>query len=1035
MAIFIGRVVGSAPPNRLVPGDANRALWAQDSGAPVLHHGRVVAIGSWTGRDAGSGAITKRWALYVGQTLLGATQFVTTGAQYNGPSGGANVQGLIDPATIYPGRRSRSNHLIVVPTDRLTYADIDYSAGSRASATGLIGNAPRVHRQYYRTVSNGAAPNPLQPNQSVNQGQYLAIYAVLEPNRAPSATVDVALTPVGTTPDSPAIVGRTDPTITVRFTDADRTAGYLDFPTSVTLSAYRWTGSGWQGVGQALYRVGVDYPQPADNTAPVDLTLRLPTGLLQMGDTYRIHAQAVDEFGAASLGYANAAGYWLSQVELSVLPGGYIEDAAPDGRITDLSPDITGTYQNEGGENSVSIAVRLQRQGTNGIWSVVATSPAIAEVVTPGSPFTITWAETGFADLETTSDYALEFQAIDAAGTIGPWYGRTVFHTNYRPRTPTAITPSNAQRLTSAPLVTFDMTDPDDVPVLAGGALEGELEISGPFTINGTFDVDAAGWSDGGNAPGLTATKARATDQVRSGAGSYKIDITANSGAAGAAVAYTAMQPVVPDYSYTVQGWRRASSTGVTGYLALFWYNASSVFISATLTPPGTVAAGTWQLLQLTAAAPANAAFARVRLQANVGAGITGTAWFDDVAWSSGARALLDATKVAGANNRWQVQTVLNPTLANAGQYSLRARGYDGNLYGEWSSPASIIMDVGPAVTILAPTPAVELATHRPTITWEVVGDQDRYRVLLWEEDGTTLKHDSGWVTSALVRDYIPPAGPLGADDEAIVEVQVDDNGLIGYASPVPFQVLYPLPAAPTDLSATYAMLDGDDDATVVELNWTPVDTAPDQLVRMEVHRTDTTDGTTEQLAEFVGFDPGTYTDHRPLSGVAYRYLVRQVAIQGTEERSGEQAAVDAQLDLQSAVLHEVNAPDLERLVLKWWDARDSTFTNQQSFAVPAGGTDYVESRGLLAGQDLEVDWAVADADAYGGSSGMTAIGWRNRAKRMFERGELLYYRDPTGEGMLCVLNGQPQISQSNRRVAKFNIRLGLRRVADEVAG
>jgi hypothetical protein len=1036
VAIFIGKIVTSAPNNRLTPGANNRALWVQNSGVAIGFTGRVVAIGSWTGRNAGPGAMNKRWGLYamygaVPGLLLGATHVTAIAHGYSGDTGGANAQGVVDPNSILAGRRSRSGHIIIVPSDVLAYADADFTAGSRAAATALVGSTPKVHRMHSRTVANAAMPSPMQPALNENLDGYLAIYAIAEPNRAPALTVDALLNPVSTTPGSPVIVGRTDPELTVRFADADRSTGYNDFPSAIYFTAYRWTGTGWTNAGQAQYRVGVDYAQPADGTGTIDLTLRMRAGILQMGDTYRIHVLALDELGAASAAYANAAGYWQSQAELQVLPGGYVQDATPVGRITDLTPDLGGTYENEDGFASATIAVRLLRRGSNGLFAIVDTSAPIAQVVAIGDPFTITWAATGFDDLEPTTDYAVEYQVVDSNATIGPWYGRAEFHTNYRPLTPGNLRPTGGQPLTGAPLVTFTMTDPDDTPVALGGTLTAEVEVAGPYGINGTFEADAAGWSAGSTSAGITVNIGRQTDQFDTGVASYRLQATANSGAGGSSAAQTALMPVAEGYSYTVRARRRSTITTMVPLIGFAWYTAAGAFISASYSPAGTVVANTWQSIQLTATAPATATQVRLLMQSTIPAAVTGSNWWDNVVMDSGVRIVQAASMVAGTTGNWQAQLVISPTLAVAGTYTLRARGRDGNLDGDWSSASSIIMLVGPTVNVLVPTPAQVFTTHRPTIEWEVVGTQTRYRVLVYEADGITLKPngDSGWVTNSATRAWIPPAGVLGADTEAVVQVQVDSSGAIGYSTPVPFTVDYPLPAPPANLHVSYAMLPGDDFATVIQLDWDPFDTAPDNLRAVEVRRQGP-DGTIEQLGFFVGFDPGTFIDHRPLSGVQYRYLVRQHEVQGTEERAGEDGAVDAQLTLYGAVLHELNDPENERVSVQWWTARNVRLTSQQSFSVPAGGTDYVEARGLLAGRDLDVEWQLADAADYGGESGVVAVDNRNRLERMHDRGGLLYWRDGTGRGMACVFNGEPDTEDVNRGVVKFRSRFQLRRVA-----
>jgi len=154
--------------------------------------------------------------------------------------------------------------------------------------------------------------------------------------------------------------------------------------------------------------------------------------------------------------------------------------------------------------------------------------------------------------------------------------------------------------------------------------------LTDPVDINGTFEVDAAGWS------GFNATVARSTAQARAGVASLSITQTAgvNMWAQRSATG-TAGIPVAPNTEYLTSGWVRAATTGRFCDWRVDWYDAAGAFVSTT-GPFGGVTNTTtgWTLVEGTATSPATAAFARpLMFVTSVGAGEVH--YLDDASFTS----------------------------------------------------------------------------------------------------------------------------------------------------------------------------------------------------------------------------------------------------------------------------------------------------------------------------------------------------------------------------------------------------------------
>lgn len=1034
-------VASGRTPNKATVGTLAEQAVAQRFSDKTVSAGRILQVGSYTGYQTSIGAnMTKRWAVYLplgngtpGKRLAGTTSAIIS-TSYDTNSGGANFSANIDPnltMTEIDGgrlRKGRSGHPLIYKNESFSVADIDSHQSDRRTPIGQSNNRTKGNNFYKAHADVGVVPDPFNSLATATQDT-LSIWFLYEENRAPVATITGLNNPEQSGPGNYSIVGETNPQVSITFSDQDRTDGYNDYPTEIVLSIRRWDGVGWTTPQSATYRSSQHYPQPSNGTGTVTVTVRIPVGILQQGETYRIHAQVKDELGESSAGYDNISSSWSAQAEIKVAEGGRAETISPSGKIVGLTPNFNATYRNLNAVSMTHVQLQLLQQ-TGGSYTTVATSPWITKAVALDDNFTVNWADTGFASLVYGRSYAIQFRVRDSTGAEGDWTGRMPFSTNYAPNAPTLTSPINSAQQSAAPLLVFSLVDQDDTPVADGGSLSAQVEISGPYSINGTFDVNDTGWTTDSNPGGLSVTRGRTTTTPRTGAGAYDFNITANSsGAAADSTVYSAYHPCVVGSLYTFSGYARLASANVSARLGFRWYDASNSLLATTWGTAGGLTTG-YGPLQVSGSAPTNAVKFRVVMRATSNAnGNTGSVKFDDLTINAGARYVVSATKRSGSNTIWEYQTTSGVEVNISGTYTWRARGDDTVLTGSWSSAGTFLLAAGQDVTITNPDVDEVFETDQPNIGWDITTTQAGYRVVLFRAG--VLIYDSLYVASTLVRNHLIPSGYIHAiDPDLSVQVQItDDASAIGYSPIVPFSVSYTEPAPVENLVAAELTLAEDDEPTAIQLSWDAVDTSPEMLISMDIYRSSTKYGD-EMLASITGgVDPGQYIDFTPSSGIEYTYTVHQRVQQGSDNRRGENATVIMRTSFSGAVLQQVGSESSERVTMRFWTSADETFTQLQNFVIPMGGSDYVQMASASDGRDFTLTWQVVDAAKYDGASGISALRWKEKFESLFSNRGVMNFRDATGNNAYVLFNGNPTIRRLNRGASLYTINVPLRRV------
>ena len=211
---------------------------------------------------------------------------------------------------------------------------------------------------------------------------------------------------------------------------------------------------------------------------------------LTRGTTYEWRIRFFDEF--------NVAGDWTAWTSFTPASLGFVTtDGNPTGKTEDNTPDFEGRWTHQSGTSTNAVQIRLY----SGTGVLLQDSGTITKTVTssasPGTLFTITWAETGFTDLTWGASYSYEIRGRDTSNNWSNYSTpRRTFNTNASPSVPSNLAPANNLAVTTYPLLTCQATDSDDT-VATGLEVSARIKDSGGsvlFTRSMTYSTGNARW-------------------------------------------------------------------------------------------------------------------------------------------------------------------------------------------------------------------------------------------------------------------------------------------------------------------------------------------------------------------------------------------------------------------------------------------------------------------------------------------------------------------------------------------------------------
>lgn len=380
------------------------------------------------------------------------------GTEYTAAVSGSDTGPTNDAIMLVSGRR---------------YA-IDLLAGSNAMRHSMIdaGSIAADNEQFYDRAAPSNPPPTSYGSYSASVEGWITAYLEGYKNEAPIAPNNRV--PNGT-------INETAPTFTATFRDLNGAYGDSSgdgVDTGDRCSRYQIQLRAVASPGTLLWDSTADATGTEKST---DSLSRAYSGsTLTRGTAYEWRIRTADQF--------NAWGDWSSWLQFTPANLGFVTlDSTPTGKILSVQPDFKGRWTHQSGTSMKR--VRVQIRAADGI-TVLQTGADydIADVLSstsPGTLFTVPWANTGLSTLAWGTNYTYAIQGYD--GTVWSDYSAPrSFTTDAAPSIPSGLAPSGGTIFTSFPKLSFSMSDADDT---SAGTLAATVRITKPDTS--TVDVAA----------------------------------------------------------------------------------------------------------------------------------------------------------------------------------------------------------------------------------------------------------------------------------------------------------------------------------------------------------------------------------------------------------------------------------------------------------------------------------------------------------------------------------------------------------------
>lgn len=207
----------------------------------------------------------------------------------------------------------------------------------------------------------------------------------------------------------------------------------------------------------------------------------------------------------------------------------------------------------------------------------------------------------------------------------------------------------------------------------------------------------------------------------------------------------------------------------------------------------------------------------------------------------------------------------------------------------------------------------------------------------------------------------------------------------------IPFEVDFTAPDSTDNMTAVQHAMTGDPSGkgSAIRLTWEAVPTAPENIRAIDLWLVDPF----EQKRILTVTDPAiTQYDYPfPRANVQSEFYLIQYIQSGQDILSGlwAQEMVTPVIDYLSIV--SVVNPTTRRIITPAWASESEELTQEQSWHIPAGGTNYKEIGGTLRGRDMQASLQLFDRQD---GSGITADQQWTTLKSIFDTRDTICFRD-----------------------------------------
>lgn len=220
---------------------------------------------------------------------------------------------------------------------------------------------------------------------------------------------------------------------------------------------------------------------------------------------------------------------------------------------------------------------------------------------------------------------------------------------------------------------------------------------------------------------------------------------------------------------------------------------------------------------------------------------------------------------------------------------------------------------------------------------------------------------------------------------------------------PVPFTIDFTAPNAATSLTATPVTVSPDPSTAAVDLAWGGISTSPENTERIEIWAEETNNEgvvVNNRVAYFTNPAIASFRWHFPRSGIATTYRVIQVVRSGGSTLNGLWATVVQTVTFPFLSLVSVKRPLTHRIPIRYWTTQRESLLQSQEWQLPAGGANFVEQTGSLAGAEFPLTFQFIE------ETGLTAEQQMQLVRLVFYGKDTMGFRDPRGHKHFGRFNG-----------------------------
>lgn len=795
---------------------------------------------------------------------------------------------------------------------------IDLLPGTAALGHGMVpaATSPESNKNFYENSDTNIPDDPFGSATASFQGT-MTVWFVYDPNEAPAKPIN--RTPSGT-------INTLTPVFEGDFDDPNAGDGGTNRGDEMKQFDLEL-----RQVGNSSLKWNQAYNAGSTQKAAKRFSKGYEGSALLVGTSYEWRCRVSDDFGLF--------GDWSDWLQFTVSGIGTVTlNGTPTGYQTAFPTGYQGRWQHDAGLSTNAVQIKILTAGG----SLVVESGIITKTVNssaaPGTLFTITSpGDTAVSDyLEWDSSYKYQIRGRDTNNNWSDYSDPRTFEMDYAPSVPTVISPKQYKIITTLEPLIVTASDPDPEDPTSSLVVKARIRDTQPILTNPSADANTAGWANdanGGSTAGITYALSRDTVVFDSTPGAFKVNVSASTAAAGSFVnqVLSDLVPCEAGESYGVTHKTRVDNVNINVKQYIRWFDASQVYLSASVEPDWTPTINTWQSRTFAAIAPANAKYMRHGIQAKMQtANLTGNFWWDTIDVSSAIRRIRTIPWVS-ARSRFEY-TPVPEDVPHYGIYEWNSYSFDGVLYSgattveaeaSRSASGSFTYALGPTVTITAPTDLSTVTASTLNVTWTATGQvKRRVWLTLAGEADVVPGADTGLEVTAS-QAFTIPAGWYHNGISYDVHVQVENaTPLSGYAD-VTFTVTYTPPASPTNVQVVPVKVDDFDPVeTGISISFDPsVDAGFQQYIIYR--RADSgPDAAQIILARIDDVTAIVLIDPNPASGHQYTYGVSQIVDFGGDLLESTIAEGSASVTLAGVVLTDVADGVNFRIAL--WKARRS---------------------------------------------------------------------------------------------------------------